>query len=191
MFLVLFSDYFYLYFILLFSWNVSYIVLTSVDRDDLEDGGARHIALTIQELKKIAPHILVECLTPDFRGDFHAIKRVASSGLDVYAHNIETVQALQWLVRDPRANYKQSLSVLECAKKDNPELITKSSIMLGFGETDEQVIIIFCVVNSGGPRGAPGLTPSLILRPWISLDRPKPNHSNFSLALPRPGLVNS
>ena len=115
-------------------------MLTSVDRDDMPDGGAAHFAETVIELKRLAPHILVECLTPDFRGDMSAVRQVAVSGLDVYAHNIETVRELQWLVRDPRANYTQSLAVLEAAKSAKDNMVTKSSIMLGFGETDEQVV---------------------------------------------------
>uniref|UniRef100_A0A2K6L3B3 lipoyl synthase n=1 Tax=Rhinopithecus bieti TaxID=61621 RepID=A0A2K6L3B3_RHIBE len=83
--------------------------------------------------------ILVECLTPDFRGDLKAIEKVALSGLDVYAHNVETVPELQSKVRDPRANFDQSLRVLKHAKKVQPDVISKTSIMLGLGENDEQV----------------------------------------------------
>lgn len=82
----------------------------------------------------------VECLTPDFRGDRKAIETVALSGLDVYAHNIETVERLQWLVRDPRANFQQSVDVLVAAKRAEPRLITKTSIMLGLGETDDDIM---------------------------------------------------
>ncbi|XP_077735380.1 lipoyl synthase, mitochondrial isoform X3 [Canis aureus] len=85
------------------------------------------------------PKILVECLTPDFRGDLKAIEKVALSGLDVYAHNIETVPELQRKVRDPRANFSQSLRVLKHAKEVRPDVISKTSIMLGLGENDEQV----------------------------------------------------
>uniref|UniRef100_A0A8B9F042 lipoyl synthase n=1 Tax=Amazona collaria TaxID=241587 RepID=A0A8B9F042_9PSIT len=83
--------------------------------------------------------ILVECLTPDFRGDLQAVEKVVLSGLDVYAHNVETVPALQRKVRDPRANFEQSVRVLKHAKEVQPRVITKTSIMLGLGETDEQV----------------------------------------------------
>ncbi len=83
---------------------------------------------------------MVECLTPDFRGDDKCIEIVALSGLDVFAHNIETIERLQWLVRDPRANYNQSISVLTKAKKYNPKLVTKTSIMLGLGETDDDIL---------------------------------------------------
>lgn len=98
-------------------WNLDYIVLTSVDRDDLPDGGSAHLAETVRQIKEHKPSILVECLTPDFRGDLEAVSHVAFSGVDVYAHNIETVQELQRLVRDYRANYQQSLDVLTHAKK--------------------------------------------------------------------------
>uniref|UniRef100_A0A8C8AX62 lipoyl synthase n=1 Tax=Otus sunia TaxID=257818 RepID=A0A8C8AX62_9STRI len=83
--------------------------------------------------------ILVECLTPDFRGDLKAVEKVALSGLDVYAHNVETVPELQRKVRDPRANFEQSIRVLKHAKEVQPGVISKTSIMLGLGETDEQV----------------------------------------------------
>eukprot|EP00128_Syssomonas_multiformis_P017663 Colp12_sorted_trinity150504_noHs@8333 len=121
-------------------WGLGYVVITSVDRDDLPDGGSNHFAQTVIEVKKRKPSMLVECLTPDFRGDMDAVARVAVSGLDVYAHNIETVEALQEFVRDRRANFRQSLKVLEHAKKSKPSLVTKSSIMLGVGETDEEVM---------------------------------------------------
>ncbi|KAF2359708.1 Lipoyl synthase [Trinorchestia longiramus] len=121
-------------------WGLSYVVLTSVDRDDLEDGGAAHIAATVVELKKSKPEILVECLVPDFSGRQDCVHRIVDSGLDVFAHNIECVEDLTWLVRDPRARYRQSLAVLEEAKKHKPELVTKTSIMLGFGERDDEVL---------------------------------------------------
>jgi lipoic acid synthetase len=121
-------------------WGVDYIVITSVDRDDVEDLGADHFARTVEEIKTRNPSILVEGLTPDFQGRKDCIERVAVSGLEVYAHNIETVKELHWLVRDPRAGYRQSLDVLEHAKLVKPDLVTKSSIMLGCGETDDQVL---------------------------------------------------
>ncbi|KAG8516540.1 Lipoyl synthase, mitochondrial [Galemys pyrenaicus] len=120
-------------------WGLDYVVLTSVDRDDMPDGGAEHFAKTVSYLKERNPRILVECLTPDFRGDLKAIEKVALSGLDVYAHNIETVPELQRKVRDPRANFDQSLQVLKHAKEVQPGVISKTSIMLGLGENDEQV----------------------------------------------------
>jgi len=120
-------------------WGLDYVVLTSVDRDDLPDGGAAHIAETVRRLKTGDKVPLVEVLTPDFQGKLELVALVANSGLDVYAHNVETVEALTPFVRDYRAGYRQSLKVLEHAKKVRPNLITKSSIMLGCGETDEQV----------------------------------------------------
>ncbi|XP_071124381.1 lipoyl synthase, mitochondrial-like [Mytilus edulis] len=121
------------------SWGLDYVVLTSVDRDDMPDGGASHFAETVKELKKRQPSILVECLTPDFRGDLNCVETITDSGLDVYAHNIETIEELQWLVRDPRANYKQSMGVLEHVKKYKPDMVTKTSIMVGLGETEDQI----------------------------------------------------
>jgi len=124
-------------------WGLDYVVLTSVDRDDLTDGGSNHFAETVRLIKEKKPEILVECLTGDFGGDLKQVEVMAKSGLDVYAHNVETVASLQRWVRDRRANYKQSLSVLAHAKKVNPNLITKTSIMLGHGETDEEVVQTF------------------------------------------------
>ncbi|CAE6533362.1 unnamed protein product [Rhizoctonia solani] len=120
-------------------WGLGYIVLTSVDRDDLVDGGAAHFASTISKIKQKAPSILVEALTGDFQGDLSCVELVAKSGLDVYAHNVETVEALTPFVRDRRAKFHQSLAVLAHAKKSGVKL-TKTSIMLGVGETEEQVI---------------------------------------------------
>lgn len=122
------------------SWGLSYVVLTSVDRDDLPDQGSAHFAQTVKNLKAHNSKLLVECLIPDFRGDKEAIGLVAKSGLDVIAHNIETIERLQGVVRDHRANYRQSLSVLEHAKAVEPKLLTKSSIMVGVGESNEEVV---------------------------------------------------
>ena len=97
-------------------WGLGYVVLTSVDRDDLPDQGSSHIAKTISLLKKKQPDLLVECLTPDFSGEHDMIDRVALSGLDVFAHNVETVERMTGRVRDHRAGYRQSLDVLERAK---------------------------------------------------------------------------
>lgn len=120
-------------------WGLDYVVLTSVDRDDLPDGGAAHIAKTVTLLKQQAKAPLVECLTPDFQGNLKLVEQVALAGLDVYAHNVETVEALQRYVRDYRAGYKQSLSVLKHVKQVAPHIITKTSIMLGCGETPEEI----------------------------------------------------
>lgn len=121
-------------------WGLGYVVLTTVDRDDLIDGGSNHLAETVRRIKQKAPQILVEVLSGDFRGDLEMVKILASSGLDVYAHNVETVEALTPHVRDRRATFRQSLAVLNTAKETNPDLITKTSIMLGLGETDEQIM---------------------------------------------------
>ncbi len=123
--------------------GLHYVVLTSVDRDDLEDGGAGHFAATVQAIKERDPEILVEALVSDFQGDPKAVHIVVDSGLDVYAHNIETVKRLQARVRDPRAGYLQSLGTLLEAKRyahsQGRVLRTKSSIMLGLGETDAEL----------------------------------------------------
>lgn len=121
-------------------WGVDYIVLTSVDRDDIPDGGAGHFATTVELLKHKKPELLVECLVSDFRGDEASVETLAKSGLDVYAHNVETVERLQKYVRDSRAGYWQSIGTLKHAKKVKPDLYTKTSLMLGLGETDEEVV---------------------------------------------------
>ena len=121
-------------------WGVNYVVLTSVDRDDMEDGGASHFGNTVELLKRNKPEILVECLVSDFQGNFTSVETLAKSGLDVYAHNVETVERLQRYVRDHRAGYQQSLSVLKHAKEVNPSLFTKTSLMLGLGETKQEVL---------------------------------------------------
>lgn len=131
-------------------WGVGYVVITSVDRDDLPDGGADHYARTVRAVKRRAPHILVECLVGDFAGDMDAVAHLANSGLDVFAHNLETVASLQRRVRDPRAGYDQSLAVLRAAKAAKPGLYTKSSLMLGFGETDDEVIDAMCDLRDAG-----------------------------------------
>lgn len=120
-------------------WGLGYVVLTSVDRDDLADGGARHWVETVMKIKQKAPSILVECLTGDYAGDLEMVKMVARSGLDVYAHNMETVEALSPQVRDRRADFQTSLRVLDAAKRAKPDLITKTSLMLGLGETEAQI----------------------------------------------------
>ena len=130
------------------SWNVGYVVLTSVDRDDMTDGGSEHFAKTVRTLKSLKPEILIECLTPDFSGDLEAVRHLARSGLDVYAHNVETVERLQKRVRDPRAGYLQTLKVLEAAKSCG--VYTKSSIMLGLGETDDEIIDTMLDLKSVG-----------------------------------------
>ncbi len=133
--------------------GLKYVVLTSVDRDDLEDGGAEHFAATIRTIKQRSSakntSILVEALVPDFKGDVAAIEAVVRSGVDVYAHNVETVERLQYRVRDPRAGYAQSMLTLRAAKNiahaiERPtRLYTKTSIMLGLGETREELLQAF------------------------------------------------
>ena len=121
-------------------WGLGYVVLTSVDRDDLADGGAAHFAETIRKIKVKARGMLVEALTGDYAGDLEMVDKVALSGLDVYAHNVETVEELTPMVRDRRAGFQQSLKVLARAKEiSNGRLITKTSIMLGLGESEEQL----------------------------------------------------
>lgn len=120
-------------------WGLGYVVLTSVDRDDLPDGGARHFASTIIKIKQKAPTMLVEALTGDYLGDLDMVRLVAQSGLDVYAHNVETTEELTPYVRDRRAKFRQSLDVLNAAKQAKEGLITKTSIMLGLGETEDQL----------------------------------------------------
>ncbi len=120
--------------------DLTYVVLTSVDRDDLPDGGAGHFARTVLEIKSRRPDMLVEALIPDFQGNLDDVRTVVEAGVDVLDHNVETVKRLQSAVRDRRANYAQSLSVLRGAKSIRPRLFTKSSIMLGLGETREEVV---------------------------------------------------
>ena len=120
--------------------GLSYVVITSVNRDDMEDQGAGHFGRTVEVIKANDPDLIVEILTPDFQGEVDLINRVVDSGPDVFAHNIETVERLTPRVRDPRAQYAQSLQVLAQVKKRNPETYTKSSLMLGLGETDEEIM---------------------------------------------------
>lgn len=120
--------------------GLTYVVLTSVDRDDLRDGGAEHFARTVRAIKARTPEVLVETLVPDFGGNEDAIRVAATADQEVFDHNVETVRRLQARVRDPRASYDQSLSVLRFAREVRPELRTKSSIMLGLGETEEEVL---------------------------------------------------
>ncbi len=120
--------------------GLTYVVLTSVDRDDLPDGGASHFAETIRAIKALDGEVLVEALIPDFRGDLDAVRTVVDAGPDVLDHNLETVRRLQGVARDHRANYEQSLSVLRAAKSMRATLFTKSSLMLGLGETREELL---------------------------------------------------
>ncbi|NBX85148.1 MAG: lipoyl synthase [Gammaproteobacteria bacterium] len=119
--------------------KLDYVVLTSVNRDDLEDGGAAHYAKTIQAIKSRSPHTKVEALTPDFQGSEAAVRTLLDSGLDVFAQNVETVKRLTHPVRDIRAGYQQTLNVLKVAKVYRPDILTKTSLMLGLGETLDEV----------------------------------------------------
>ncbi len=119
--------------------DLRYVVLTSVDRDDLPDGGAAHYAACVRAIKAANPDTRVEALTPDFAGSEAAVAKVVNSGLDVFAQNVETVERLTHVVRDIRAGYQQTLDVLRAAKTINPSVLTKSSIMVGIGETDEEI----------------------------------------------------
>ena len=132
------------------AWGLDYVVLTSVDRDELPDQGAGHVAETIRRLKSSAPNLLVEALTPDFRGEAELVREVAASGLDVFAHNVETVPELQAEVRDRRANWDQSVGVLRDAKRFVPSLITKTSLMVGLGETRPQVVNALKLLREAG-----------------------------------------
>lgn len=119
--------------------RLKYVVLTSVNRDDLDDGGAVHFAACVREIKRLSPHTAVEALTPDFQGKLADVETVVASGLEVFAQNVETVRRLTHPVRDPRAGYEQTLAVLRHAKLFRPEVLTKTSLMLGLGETDEEI----------------------------------------------------
>ncbi|MEN2981326.1 MAG: lipoyl synthase [Thermus sp.] len=120
--------------------GIRYVVLTSVDRDDLPDGGAAQFAATIRAIKEKASGVLVEALTPDFQGDLKAVETVLDASPEVYAQNLETVRRLTPKVRDPRAGYEQTLRVLAHAKRYRPGVLTKSSLMLGLGETEEEIL---------------------------------------------------
>ena len=119
--------------------GLKYVVLTSVDRDDLADGGAGHYAACIHAIKRMNPDTGVEALTPDFGGDHAAVETVVESGIDVFAQNLETVERLTHPVRDIRAGYTQTLDVLRHAKAVRSTILTKSSLMLGLGETDDEI----------------------------------------------------
>ena len=120
--------------------NLKYVVLTSVDRDDLADGGAAHYAACIRRIIERCPGVNVEALTPDFSGNSSSVRTVVESGLQVFAQNLETVERLTSQVRDPRAGYGQTLSVLASAKAFNPEVLTKTSLMLGLGEERDEIL---------------------------------------------------
>lgn len=120
--------------------NLDYVVLTSVNRDDLADGGAKHYADSIRAIKAASPKTKIEALTPDFQGHYQDVAVLLDSGVDVFAQNVETVERLTHPVRDNRAGYWQTLNVLGFAKEYRPDVLTKTSLMLGLGETDEEII---------------------------------------------------
>lgn len=120
--------------------QLDYVVVTSVDRDDLELQGADHFGACIREIRKANPNTLVEVLIPDFRGREDLLQLVIDAKPDVLAHNIECIRRLTPTVRDPRAGYDQSLELLARVKKHHPSMHTKSSIMVGLGETEEEVL---------------------------------------------------
>ncbi len=146
--------------------NLRYVVLTSVDRDDLADGGASHYSSVIREIKTSSPQVKVEALTPDFSGSKKSIRTIIDSGLNVFAQNLETVERLTQRVRDPRAGYRQTLNVLEIAKKMGPHVITKSSLMLGLGETKTEILNSMIDLRDSGVE-------LLTLGQYL---RPTPNH---------------
>lgn len=119
--------------------GLTYVVLTSVNRDDLPDGGAAHFAEAVREIKRLDPDILVEALVPDFLGQRQSVEKLLDARPDVFAHNVETIERLTPKIRDCRATYRQSLSVLRLAKESLRGIFTKSSLMLGVGETGEEI----------------------------------------------------
>ncbi len=120
--------------------GLKYVVITSVDRDDLADGGASHYAECVREIKALNPDTAVEALTPDFSGVREHVELVVDSGLEVFAQNVETVRRLTHPVRDPRAGYEQTIDVLAHAKSHRPHVLTKTSLMLGLGEQDKEIL---------------------------------------------------
>ncbi len=129
--------------------GLAHVVVTSVDRDDLPDGGSAHWAAVVRALKEDAPARTVEVLTPDFGGVEDQIDRVADAGADVYNHNVETVPRLYPTVR-PKSDFRRSASLLERVKSRHPEMRTKSGLMLGLGETDEEVLEVFRALRASG-----------------------------------------
>ena len=119
--------------------KLNHVVITSVDRDDLDDGGAQHYAQTVKAIKELNPNTAVEALTPDFKGLSSSIETLVNCGLEVFAQNVETVKRLTHPVRDIRAGYEQTLEVLAESKRINPKVLTKTSLILGLGETDAEI----------------------------------------------------
>jgi lipoic acid synthetase len=121
-------------------WGLRYVVITAVCRDDLDDGGAEHMAKTIQEVKRLSPKTKVEPLIPDYNGNEDSLKKIVNSHPDVISHNVETIARLTPKVRDVRASYDQSIRVLKKIKEIDSRIYAKSSLMLGLGETEEEVL---------------------------------------------------
>ena len=145
--------------------NLKYAVLTSVNRDDLRDGGAEHFSHTIQAIKEKAPEVIVEALVPDFLGNKQSIEILLNSKLEVFAQNLETVSRLTKRVRDPRAGYDQTLEVLSYAKQHSPSVITKTSLMFGLGETEEEILKTFDDIRT---TGVDVLTLGQYMRPTVN-----------------------
>ncbi len=132
------------------SMRLQYVVLTMVDRDDLLDGGAGHVARTVTRLKELRPDMLVETLLGDFMGNMDYVDISVDAKPDVWAHNIEVVRRLQRIIRDVRCSYERSLDVLRRVKQRDPSRITKSSIMVGIGETDDEVLECMADLRAAG-----------------------------------------
>ena len=145
--------------------NLKYAVLTSVNRDDLEDGGAMHFAQTVVSIKKKAPGVIIEALVPDFLGKRESIETLLDSNVEVFAQNLETVNRLTHQVRDHRAGYEQTLEVLAYAKKYSPKTISKTSLMLGLGEREDELLESFNDIRSAG---VDVLTLGQYMRPTIN-----------------------
>ncbi len=145
--------------------NLKYAVLTSVNRDDLEDGGAMHFAQTVVSTKKEAPGVIIEALVPDFLGKRESIETLLDSNVEVFAQNLETVNRLTHQVRDHRAGYEQTLEVLAYAKKYSPKTISKTSLMLGLGESEDELLESFNDIRS---VGVDVLTLGQYMRPTIN-----------------------
>ena len=145
--------------------GLGYVVLTSVNRDDLDDGGAAHFAACVRAIKLASPRTAVEALTPDFQGVLADVETVVDSGLDVFAQNVETVKRLTHPVRDPRAGYEQTLAVLAHAKRHRPAVLTKTSLMLGLGETDAEIVQTLADLRA---IGCDILTLGQYLRPTVN-----------------------
>jgi lipoyl synthase len=129
--------------------NLRYVVITSVNRDDLADGGSAHFAETVSEVRRALPDARVEVLTPDFCGDLEAVARVIDAGPHVFNHNMETVKRLYHRIR-PQADYRQSLRVLEFARNQRPSVLVKSGFMVGLGETSDEVRVLLRDVRAAG-----------------------------------------